>query len=202
VVFAVACALLFDRGMRSSRIRSAHGFSLIELLVVIGITGVLVAMAALQIDAARPSMIGDGGMRSVLGQMHMARERAITERRFMRVVFTPGNLVEIVREEIPAPNTTTVSSRVMEGTVEYRLLDGLPDTPDLFGRHGEIDFGSATNIKFTPDGRMVDQNGNQINGTVFLAMASQPRSARAITVLGSTGRIRAYRWDGRHWQLV
>lgn len=188
--------------MRSSRIKSEHGFSLLELVVVLGITGVLVAMAVLQIDAARPSMVGDGGMRTVLGQFHMARERAISERRFMRVAFTPGSLVEVMRENVPGPSTTVVSSRVLEGAVEFQLLDGLPDTPDLFGNFDAIDFGAASNIKFTPDGRMVDQNGNQINGTVFMAIANQPQSARAITVLGSTGRIRAYRWDGRAWRLV
>lgn len=176
---------------------------MVEVMVVLAITGVLVGMAVLQIEAARPSMVGDGGMRTVVGQMHMARERAITERRFMRVVFTPSNLVQVVREEVPGPTTTVVSERIMEGNVEFQQLDDITDdTPDAFGDDGPIDFGSATVMKFTPDGQLVDGDGNSINGTVFLAMSGAPRSARAVTVLGATGRIRSYRWDGKSWKLV
>jgi hypothetical protein len=44
--------------------------------------------------------------------------------------------------------------------------------------------------------------GGLTNGTVYLAMPSSLLSARAVTVLGSTGRVRGYKWDGRRWVLV
>jgi prepilin-type N-terminal cleavage/methylation domain-containing protein len=188
--------------MSRPRLDTERGFSLVEVVTVVAITGVLIGMAVIQMEAARPSIRGDSGMRAVLGQIHMARERAITERRFMRIVFTPATLIEVVREEVPGPGTTTVSSTVLEGSVELRHLDDLPDTPDHFHGTGAVNFGLAQVVKFTPDGQLVDENGNQVNGTIFLALPGEWRSARGITILGSTGRIRAYRWDGANWKLV
>jgi prepilin-type N-terminal cleavage/methylation domain-containing protein len=188
--------------MQGSSVRTDRGFSVIELLVVLGITGVLSAMAGLQIMMARPSIKGDGAMRVILGQMRTAREMAITERRYMRVTFVSPNLMQIVREEAPGPSTTLVDSRVLEGNIQFLLIGGVGDTPDAFGQTSAVSFGTATNVKFTPEGTMVDQNGRTINGSVFLAMPSEPLSVRAVTVLGSTGRIRGYRWDGRAWRLV
>ena len=47
---------------------------------------------------------------------------------------------------------------------------------------------------FTTDGTLIDSGGTPINGTVFLSIQNQPESARAVTVLGSTGRVRGYKW--------
>jgi hypothetical protein len=102
---------------------------------------------------------------------------------------------------VPGPATTVISTTRLEGGPIFILM-GLDDTPDAFGKGTAIDFGSATNIKFTPDGTLVNQNGVTINGTVFMGMQPDVRSARAVTVLGSTGRIRGYRFDGKTWKLV
>ena len=180
----------------------SRGFSLIELIFVLGIMGVLAGMAGLQIIEARPTLQGDGAMRVVLNQMRTARELAISERRYMRVNFIDTSAVRIIREEVPGPATTTLSTVGLESGMVFSLVNGVPDTPDAFGNAQAVSFGPAETIKFTPDGTLVDQDGNSINGTVFLAQPGAGRSARAITVLGSTGRIRGYRWDGRAWNLV
>ncbi len=190
--------------MSTSRngVGSSRGFSLIETLFVLGIMGVVAGMAGLQMEAARPSLKGDGAMRVVMSQMRTARELAITQRRYMRVVLTAPNRVQVLREEVPGPATTLVSETYIEGGIAYALVTGVPDTPDAFGKGSAIDFGVVTNVKFTPDGTLVNQDGQTANGSVFLAMSSAARSARAVTVLGSTGRIRGYRWDGKFWKLV
>ncbi len=182
-------------------IRDARGYSLIEVLVVLAIMAVISGMAGLQIAQAKPSMDGDGAMRTVLGQVRASRELAITERRNIRVTFIDDTVVRVVREEVPGPGTTTLTTVGLERGVTFRLLEGLPDTPDAFGHDKALDFGSATVVRFTPDGTLVDQNGAMVNGTIFMAQPGSERSARAITILGSTGRIRAYKWDGRTWNL-
>ncbi len=189
-------------GRRNFTFRNQSGYSGLEMLFVTALLGVLAAMAVIQLNAARPSLKGDGAMRVVLAQMRTARELAITERRYMRVVFVTPNEVQIVREEVPGPSTTIVAATVIEGGVGYALVDGVPDTPDAFGKGAPVDFGVITNLKFSPDGTLVNQDGQSINGSVFLAMPPEERSARAITVLGSTGRIRGYRWNGHAWKLV
>ena len=80
-------------------------------------------------------------------------------------------------------------------------MNGAPDTPDAFGIHGAIDFGAAAGIYFNSDGTLIDQNGNPTNGSVFLALPNQPQSFRAVTILGGTGRIRGYRWNGAQWSM-
>ena len=182
--------------------RSQRGFSLIEVMLVVGIMGVVAGMAAFQFATARPAIKGDGAMRIVISQIRMARELAITQRRYMRLSFSTPNLIQVLREEVPGPATTVVSSAYIEGGVAYGTVTGVGDTPDAFGQGGAIDFGVVTNVKFTPDGTLDNQDGATSNGSIFLAIPTITRSARAVTVLGSTGRIRGYRWDGRAWRLV
>ena len=80
---------------------SQAGYNLIEMMLVVGIMGVLAGIAVVQIGASRPGLLGDGGMRVVLTQMNQAREMAITQRRNMRVVFNGVNTVQVYREEVP-----------------------------------------------------------------------------------------------------
>lgn len=178
---------------------------MIELMFVVALMGIISAMAVLRISAAQPFLKANGAMRVILSQVKAARELAITQRRYMRVVFTNPNQVQIIREDVPN-GTTVISTTVLEGRMQYLLVTGIPDTPDAFGKTAAVKFtaavGLATDVKFSPDGTLVNQDGSTTNGSVFLAMPNVTESARAITVLGSTGRVRAYRWDGLSWKLV
>ena len=182
-------------------ISAQTGYSLIELMLVVATMGVVTAMAALQIGSSRVGLNGDGAMRVVLSQLNQARELAITQRRNMRLTFT-GTTTTVTREEVPGPTLTTLSSVPFEGSLQFVLVSGLPDTPDAFGNSSAVAFGTATEVKFSPDGTLVDQNGATLNGTVFVALPNQKLSARAVTVFGSTGRVRAFRWDGASWKAV
>jgi len=183
-------------------VRTDRGYSLTELMVVVGLLGILSSMAVAQIAMSRPGTKGDSGMRVVLAQLVQAREMAITQRRNMRVTFTNSNQVDIQREEIPGPALTTLQTTVIEGGVQFLIVSGVPDTPDAFGNSSAVAFGSATEVKFNPQGQLVDQNGQMLNGTVFVALSQDKRSARAVTVLGSTGRVRGFRWNGTVWVKV
>ena len=193
-----------SRNVRANnRFRQDEGFSALELLMTVGIMGVLMSMAVFQIGQSLPGYRGDGGMRIVIAQINTARELAITQRRKMRLTFTNGNKVSIIREEVTTPaTTTTLSSVLLEGGEGFNLASGVPDTPDAFGNSSATYFGTATQIKFDTDGSLTDQSGFTLNGSVFVSLANQPRSLRAVTVLGSTGRVRGYRWDGTRWKLV
>jgi type II secretory pathway pseudopilin PulG len=185
------------------------GYSVIELMLVVGIMGVVTGIAVVQIGSSKQGLSGDGAMRVILSQSNQARELAITQRRNMRLVFTAPNLVEIKREEVPwptaagPPTLTTISSVLFEGGLQFQKIAG--DTPDALGTSDNataIAFSIATEVKFAPDGTLIDQDGNTLNGTVFVAVPNQKLTARAVTFFGSTGRIRAYRWDGTGWRTV
>jgi type II secretory pathway pseudopilin PulG len=185
----------------NNRRSTEAGYSALEMVVTAGIVGVIASIAVFQITQVQPSLTGDGAMRVVMGQLSQAREMAITQRRQMELQFIGIDQLQVVRQEFPA-GTTVVSLVVFEGGMQYSLINGIPDTPDAFGRNTPVDFGGAIRVLFNSDGTLIDQTGSPVSGTVFVAIPSQPRSLRAITILGGTGRIRGYRWDGNKWIIA
>ena len=185
--------------------QSQQGYTAVELMLVVGIMGVVMSIAMFQIGAARPAFKGDAAMRTMMAQLNTAREQSISQRRQMQVNFIAPSTVQIVRQEVPAGTTTTLSTVPIEGGLSFGLIAGVGDTPDLFGISGGttgIAFGAATQILFSSDGTVIDQAGNPLNGTVFMAIPATARSFRAVTVFGGTGRIRGFKWDGLHWVLA
>jgi hypothetical protein len=120
----------------------------------------------------------------------------------MEIQFVGGNWVRVGRHEAPGIATTVLRSVALESNATFTLAPGVPDTPDAFGNANAVAFGVANTVMFGTDGTLIDGNGNPLNGTVFLSIISQPESARAVTVLGATGRIRGYRWWGGVWTRV
>jgi prepilin-type N-terminal cleavage/methylation domain-containing protein len=175
------------------------GFTLIEVMAVLSVLSILSAMAALQISAARPAMIGDAGMRLVMSQLTYARDTAIAQRRQVEITFPSNNAIRITRHDIPTPNTTVLQTVPLESGMQFGLLAGASDTPDAFGNGSATDFQNAATILFGTDGELIDQTGAPVNGTVFLMFAGQAQSFRSVTILGSTGRVRGYRWTGSQW---
>jgi type II secretory pathway pseudopilin PulG len=202
-----------------NRRHAERGISLIELLLVMGIMGIVTAMAVLQTGAERTHARGDAAMRIVLAHLNQARETAIAQRRYVRVTFDVGlNQLILVREDTAAA-TTTLATIGFEGGATLQPVAAIPalDTPDAFGKtlspmfksaNGTFQSLSSSNAvgtqlaKFAPDGTFVDWNGRVTNGTVFIGVTNFPTASRAVTVLGSTGRIRAFRWNGNLWKVV
>jgi hypothetical protein len=87
----------------------------------------------------------------------------------------------------------------LENRVQFRLEDGVPDTPDLFGMASALDFDLVGPWMFTSEGTFVGGSGDVTNGTVFMSIQSEANSARAITILGTTALIRPWHWNGREW---
>ena len=177
-----------------NRTRSQRGFSLLEMMATLSIAAVVGSMATANIVTARRAIQGDSAMRIVMGQLNTAREMAITQRHLMELQFVGGNWVQIVRHETAGNATTVISSVALESKAQFALTPGVPDTPEGFGNMDAISFGAAQAVMFNTDGTLIDTNGSPINGTVFLAIPNQTGSTRAVTVLGSTGRVRGYKW--------
>jgi type II secretory pathway pseudopilin PulG len=174
---------------------------LLEVLVVIAIIGVMCAMAAVQIGAVRPGFQSDGAMRMVMGQLNFARETAISQRRLVQIDFPTTSSVRITRINlVGAP--TVLFDAPFEGGVRYGLVATVPDTPDAFGNGQAINFGAAVTVRFNSEGMLVDTGGMPVNGTVFMRIPDKPTSFRAVTILGATGRVRGFRWNGAVWQRV
>jgi prepilin-type N-terminal cleavage/methylation domain-containing protein len=178
---------------------SERGFTLIEVMMTVMLVGIIGSMAVFQFGAARPGMVADGAMRTLMGQLNQARELAVAQRRRVQLTFDVANhRFTVTRLDEPA-GTTVIAQAPFEGGVKFGLVAGVPDTPDAFGNSSSTSFGSAQVILFNTEGMLVDGAGNPLNGTVFLNIPDMAQSYRAVTVLGSVGRVRGYRWNGTTW---
>jgi len=93
-----------------------------------------------------------------------------------------------------------------EGGAQFIVFSSVPDLPAPynFGNSAPIYFGGLSGgppiMKFSTTGAFIDGGNSLVNGTVFLGIPGKPSTARAISILGATGRVREYHWDGTQWQ--
>lgn len=195
------------------RMGRQSGFSLVELCVVIALIMILSAMAIFSMQPALQNAKYDAAMRQVVTQIRQAREYAIAKRRYIAITFpTVGTRPQVVMTQM---NTLTpgagavnpvISTVTIEGPGTYLVYPGMPDTPDGYGKAGAIEFegligGPVGGMLFQSDGELVDGiTFLPINGTVFFATNNgQATNARAVSVLGTTGRVRGWKSAGVSW---
>jgi len=188
----------------SARARHAQGFSLIELLIVVAIIGVLASVAI----GITPSIIqtakGQAGAQQLASFLKRHRELAISRRRNIEIAFVaPGQVTSTQRAVPDPPNPigppTVLETMFIEGRLEYRQFGGVPDTPDAFGAAAAVNLGGANPVMFTSEGSFTDVNGDPINASIFLGVVNQQTTANALTIIGTTATVRAWRYDGSRW---
>jgi prepilin-type N-terminal cleavage/methylation domain-containing protein len=191
--------------MKTNTRSNAKGFTLVELVITVGVLSVVMVGATAVMPGMLSSSRSDGSAVLVLNTFRLARDRAIGERRNMELIFTAPNRIQVVREEIGGLATNPVIMDVyLENGQKFLKFSGLADTPDKFGLiNSPLAFGptqgSPPTIMFTSEGTLVDPTGDPINGTVFVGTAGNVGSARAITIFGPTALVRVWRWDGARW---
>jgi|SRR5271166_3197915 len=188
-----------------------RGFTLLETVVVIGIMFTLMGIAIVQSFGSMESYQANSAMDIVTSQLRVAREVAITQRRNVQIfiVSNPGtgNPQAINYQILPAPGSTEalgqLNSEPLPGQVQIALTPTVPDTPMNFGNAAAVYIGNTSGgppvMEFTSTGQFTDGTGfNTINGTIFLGTPNQIRTARAVTIMGGTGRVRPYTYIGNN----
>ena len=188
-----------SRNDMKSVLRSNAGYSLMEVMVTLGIIGVLAGAAIIVMPGLMKQSRADGTVAQALNTLRLARDRAIGERRNFEVRFLSTNRIQVARQEIPGPATTIVSDIYLENGQSFLKFSTLGDTPDAFGGSYPVSFGVTPRQMFTSEGTFVDSVGDTVNGTVFLGTAGDLTSARAITFFGPTALLKVWRWNGSKW---
>jgi type II secretory pathway pseudopilin PulG len=187
--------------------RNRRGYSLVEVLILLACVGVVSGFVFIQAQNALPTFKSNSAMDQVIQQMRVARNTAIADRRAVIVNISVANST-IQLQQVP-PNggpPVTLSTVPLTGS-QFCLPPGVPDTPMGFGNAQAVSFVNASNpgavvgvTEFLSDGTFGGGVGVPVNGTIFTCIPGNSLSARAVTILGTTGRVRPYRWIGTAWQ--
>jgi type II secretory pathway pseudopilin PulG len=192
--------------------RKDLGFTLLESVVVIGIMMVLMGMAIIQSFGSLGSYQANSALDVVVSQLRVARQLAISQRRTVQIwidsVPEPvDNRYHVKYQVQAAPQTNEVAGPVVSvplpASTQLILEPGVPDTPMQFGNNAAVYVGNPPVaggppvMQFNSTGTFTDNTGtNLLYGTVFIGIPNQVATARAVTIMGGTGRVRAYNWAG------
>jgi prepilin-type N-terminal cleavage/methylation domain-containing protein len=193
--------------MKSSKHR---GFSLLEMMIVIGIGLILAGITVTTFIPLTNQQHITEAYNSTLGTLRRARDQAAADMRIYVVTFTTPGTITVQQTtsatcQVPPVGPVLVTT-TLPTDVTFMVEPGVPTsnttaptTPDAIGNAAvPIDFDEpsvpgSTSICFNPDGTATDALGNINNGIVYMGRTGDVYSARAITLWGTTGRIRGWR---------
>jgi len=126
----------------------------------------------------------------------------VDQRRNILVTFQGTSEIVTSRVNLDGSTTQLTDIFLPYGMV-YTLFAGVPDTPDSYGNGQAVTFGCLSlpcSILFQSDGSVLNNaTETYANGSVFIGKTGQTVTARAVTALATTGRIKGYRWSGGVW---
>jgi prepilin-type N-terminal cleavage/methylation domain-containing protein len=179
--------------------RREHGFTLMELLIVVAIVGILAALAYPAIDRFRSSV--DSAMLSVGTTLQAAQREAVARQHDAVVTLDAARgQLRIIYDEN--------GNGVLDGTERARGV-GLENTV-RFGRGAaparsfgggpiSLSDGSST-IVFHRNGSASTAGGLYMTSAVgATGDPRHARDARALEIVRATGRVEWWRYDGSRW---
>ncbi len=205
---------------QSRRESGAVGFSLLELMIVMALIMIVGGISFMALQPALKDARVNHAYEDMLMQLRVARQRAITERKQYIVCFgvaapagalTPMGApttqsVQMFRWDAGTALSaaTQISANTLPSDMQFQTVAGIPSNPatvpDGFGAGATaIDFdqgvtaGVKNQVMFMPDGSAHDTSGSWNSGIIYVGRTSDLYSSRAVTLYGTTGRIRGWR---------
>jgi prepilin-type N-terminal cleavage/methylation domain-containing protein len=195
--------------------KKQRGFSLLEMMITIAIGLTLAGITSMALMPVLKQQHVDTAYNETLNTLRHARDRAAGDMRTYVVTFSntavPNTIT--VQQSINAagacqipPTGPVLMTTVLPSDITFQVEPGVPTsngtaptTPDAFGTAAfALDLDALNNpgtntLCLNPDGTASDVLGNISNGVVYMGRTGDVYSARAISVWGSTGRIRGWR---------
>ena len=181
-----------------------RGFSLLELMITLSIVLVMAGVTFMALMPMFKQNKVDAAYDTTLSVIRTYRSQAITQSKRYIITFTAPGTIEVQYWGVgvpvsPAP--VTVATYQIPTDIQFAVQAGFPSSaPDGLGGGGTaIDFdqgmgvGSQNYIMFMPDGSSQDTLGNYNSGVVYLTRPGDLYSSRAVSVFGTTGRVRGWR---------
>ncbi len=180
---------------------SPRGFSLTEVLVAILIVLTLVAASAPMINSSMRNMRISQAEQAVMMSMRYARQIAMDERRNIRVTFSnptaslPAQTI-ISRMDTSYNVVSTVVRVNLPSTMGFWMI-GSPAAPES----NSTVLDTSKVVDYRPDGAAADSTGQYINGVVYVSDHTDAASMRAVSLFGTTGRVKSYKFkkDSSTW---
>jgi type II secretory pathway pseudopilin PulG len=181
-----------------------RGFTLLELMITLTIGFVMAGVTILALMPLFKQNHVDAAYDTTLSVIRTYRSQAIAQsKRYIITFVAPGTIqVQYWGVGVPvSPAPVTVATYQIPNDIQFSVQAGFPPAaPDGFGGGGTaIDFdqgmglGSQNYIMFMPDGSSQDTLGNYNSGVLYLTRPGDIYSSRAVSVFGTTGRVRSWR---------
>ncbi len=201
------------------------GFSLLEMVTVLAISIIISVVSVMSTIPMLKQGRVTNAYNTTLSALRQARDNAIAQRTSYSVTLVNGTSSSTITvtptlSTFQGAQNTTVYQ--LPSDMKFSAQTGLPAIgPDGYGTGvTAVDFGYTANggsggqstIYFCPDGSAQDAEGGAGNcagssdgGVVYIARSGELLSSRAITLWGTTGRIRGWRLysngsGGYQWQ--
>jgi len=182
------------------------GFSTLELVLSVAIIGVVCASAFVAYNNALPLMRADSAMQLLEAALRQARETSVDTRRNFTVTFqgTSELVGAVTGVTCSTSSTPPCFDYFLPERMVYTLFTGVPDTPDGFGNAAAVNYNCPSGtlpctITFSSDGSVEDGQSGSDNGTIFIGIPGQTKTARAVTILSATGKIKGWQYNGTGW---
>ena len=196
--------LLQERTTNYMTLKRQRGFSLLELMIVVAIGLIMAGVTFIAMMPLFKQNHVDAAYDTTLGVIRNYRNQAIAQRKRYIITFTAPQTITVSYWGVAVPVSpapVVVATYILPQDLQFAVQTGYPTAaPDSFGTGiAAIDFdqgmglGSQNYVMFMPDGSSQDTLGNMNSGVLYISRPGDLYSSRAISIFGSTGRIRGWR---------
>ncbi len=167
------------------RAHPGRGLTLVELMVALAVLVLLAGVAVPYVLASLPGYRAAGAARQLVADLRLARTLAVERGVRAFVVFDPSASAYAVRLD------TDGVSGLSAGDQEVKRVT-------LGDAYRNVRIGSVRArdpVTFAGDVALFKPRGTSNGGSVYLTVPDHDDVERKITVMSTTGRVRAYVWN-------